>query len=283
MALPESKAIAAAPGDLDFIADLVKKRSGLVLTKDKTYLVESRLLPLARKSGMNSVSELVAALKTRRDEGMMHAVTDALTTNETFFFRDTKPFDLFRDKVLPEMAQKRADTKSLRIWCAAASTGQEPYTLAMILKEKAAQMPGWRFEIVGTDISTEALKRAKEGLYSQFEVQRGLPIQLLVKYFKKKEEMWEISPEIRSMVNFQSLNLLSSFASLGRFDVVFCRNVLIYFDIPTKTDILARTSRQMADDGLLFLGGAETVLGITESFKVLPGQRGVYGVALPRK
>ncbi|MBY0431848.1 MAG: protein-glutamate O-methyltransferase CheR, partial [Rhodospirillales bacterium] len=206
-------------------------------------------------------------------------VTEAMTTNESFFFRDIKPFDIFRQTVLPHLLQHRAAKKTFRVWCAAASSGQEPYTLAMLLKEEAAKLAGWRFEIVGTDISTEVLDRAKSGMYSQFEVQRGLPIQLLVKYFKKQGELWQIDAGIRSMVQYKHFNLLHDPKPLGQFDVVFCRNVLIYFDQPTKTRVLDAIARQMPGDGFLYLGGAETVLGISDKFVPLPGQRGIYGLA----
>lgn len=268
------------PDDFDFLAKLLKDRSGLVLSKDKSYLLESRLMPVARKRGFKGLEELVAQLR-KRDEALAADVTDAMTTNESFFFRDTKPFDQFRDIVLPNLLKTRATKKSFRIWCAAASSGQEPYSLAMILKENAAKLAGWRTEIIGTDLSREILQKARAGLYSQFEVQRGLPIQLLVKYFKKRDDQWEIDPAIRAMVQYKEWNLLQDLKALGTFDVVFCRNVLIYFDQPTKGMVLDNISKQMTDDGVLYLGGAETVLGISERFKPIAGQRGVYAVNKP--
>lgn len=266
------------PEDFDFVSKLVKDRSGLVLTKDKAYLLESRLMPVARKRGLKGLDELVLAMRSRPDEGLLKEVTEAMTTNESFFFRDIKPFDLFRQSVLPHLIQNRASKRQFRIWCSAASSGQEPYTIAMILKEEAAKMAGWRHEIVGTDISTEMLTKAKAGLYSQFEVQRGLPIQMLVKYFKKKDDMWQANEDLRNMVQYREFNLLDSLRPLGQFDVVFCRNVLIYFDQPTKKKVLDQIADLMPDDGLLFLGGAETVLGISDKFKPLQGHRGVYGL-----
>ena len=268
------------PDDFDFLAKLLKDRSGLVLSKDKSYLLESRLMPVARKRGYKGLEELVAQLR-RRDEALAADVTDAMTTNESFFFRDSKPFDQFRDVVLPNLLKTRATKKSFRIWCAAASSGQEPYSLAMILKENAAKLAGWRTEIIGTDLSREILQKARTGLYSQFEVQRGLPIQLLVKYFKKRDDQWEIDPAIRAMVQYKEWNLLQDLKALGTFDVVYCRNVLIYFDQPTKGVVLDNISKQMTDDGVLYLGGAETVLGISERFKPITGQRGVYAVNKP--
>jgi len=267
------------PEDFDFISALVKERSGLVLTKDKAYLLESRLMPVARKRGMKGLEELVAAIRMRKEEDLISEVTEAMTTNESFFFRDIKPFDLFRNNVLPSIMANRADKKSFRIWCAAASNGQEPYSLAIILKEEAPKLAGWKVEILGTDISTEVLDKAKTGQYSQFEVQRGLPIQLMLKYFEKQDDMWQIDASLQAMVQFREFNLLGDFATLGRFDVVFCRNVLIYFDQPTKTRVLDQISALMPDDGMLFLGGAETVLGISEKLKPVAGQRGVYCLA----
>ncbi len=268
------------PDEFDFLAKMLKDRSGLVLTKDKSYLLESRLMPVARKRGYKGLDELVAQLR-RRDEALAADVTDAMTTNESFFFRDQKPFDQFRDVVLPNLLKTRASKRSFRIWCAAASSGQEPYSLAMLLKEHSAKLAGWRTEIVGTDISREILQKARSGMYSQFEVQRGLPIQLLVKYFKKRDDQWEIDPSIRSMVQYKEWNLLQDLKALGQFDVVFCRNVLIYFDQPTKSKVLEGMAKQMADDAVLYLGGAETVLGISDKFKPIPGQRGVYAVNRP--
>ena len=264
------------PEDFNFISALLKERSGLVLSSDKTYLLESRLIPVARKRGLKGLDDLVDTIRRTRPEPLIRDVTDAMTTNESFFFRDAKPFDLFRDHVLPHILAARADKKFFRIWCAAASTGQEPYSIAMVLREQAAKLAGWKIEIVGTDLAREVLERAKNGRYSQFEVQRGLPIQFLIKYFDKKEDQWQIKPEVRGMVQYRELNLLHDLKPLGAFDVVFCRNVLIYFDQPTKGRILENVSKLMPDDGMLFLGGAETVLGISDKFKPMPGQRGVY-------
>ncbi len=264
------------PIDFDFVSKLVKDRSGLVLTKEKAYLLESRLMPVARKLGIKDLGELISTIRSQPKEALLREVTEAMTTNESFFFRDLKPFDLFRDKILPHLIRTRVPRKSFRIWCAAASGGQEPYSLAIILKEHAAQLAGWRTEILGTDISTEILAKAKAGVYSQFEVQRGLPVQLMVKYFKKHEDIWKIDNAVRNMVQYREFNLLGNLKALGRFDVVFCRNVLIYFDPPTKKQVLDQIATLMPEDGLLFLGGAETVIGVTDKFKPVPGQRGIY-------
>jgi chemotaxis protein methyltransferase CheR len=263
------------PADMTFLAQFLLARSGLVVNADKSYLIESRLGPLGRKLGIASISALVAKLRGG-DVKLEQAVVEAMTTNESFFFRDQKPFDHFRDHVLPHMIQTRAARKSFRIWCAAASTGQEPYSLAMILKEAEAKMPGWRVEIVGTDISREVLDRARQGHYSQFEVQRGLPITHLVKYFKKVDEVWQIDAGLRSMVQYKEWNLLNDPRPMGQFDVIFCRNVLIYFDNPTKGKVLASMSKLMPQDGFLYLGGSETIIGLDTGFASQGEQRGVY-------
>jgi len=262
--------------DFEMIAQLLKKRSGLALSKDKAYLIESRLNPVARKWNFSGFDELAQAIRAGKDEALLVDVTEAMTTNESFFFRDQKPFDQFNELVLPHMLEHRATKKTFRIWSAACSSGQEPYTLAMLLKENASKLAGWKVEIVATDLSQEILDKAKEGLYSQFEVQRGLPINLLVKYFKQNGDRWQIDAEIRKMVKFQQFNLLTNPSALGRFDVVFCRNVLIYFDPPTKTEVLGKLADLLADDGFLYLGGAETVLGMSDRFELMPGQRGIY-------
>ncbi|HYM31057.1 MAG TPA: protein-glutamate O-methyltransferase [Candidatus Cybelea sp.] len=267
------------PADFELLSGLVRQRSGLVLTKEKVYLLESRLVPLARRRGMGGLEALIAQVRQGRDEGLMRDITEAMTTNESFFFRDQKPFDVFRTETLPALLQSRAAKKQIRIWSAACSTGQEPYTLAMILKDEAARLAGWRIEIMATDLSAEVLEKAKVGLYSQFEVQRGLPIQALMKHFIQANEMWQIEASLRAMVKFREFNLLDDPGPLGQFDVIFCRNVLIYFDQETKRTVLERMSKIMPPDGVLYLGGAETVLGVSERFKPMQGQRGVYATA----
>ncbi len=262
--------------NLQHFCAVVKKESGLILSEEKGYLLESRLMPVARKWKVPDLDGLAEQSRRPGSEEMVRDIVDAMTTNESFFFRDTKPFDQFRDFVLPKLLEARADRKHIRIWCAACSSGQEPYSLAMILKEAGTRLSGWRVDIVATDISREVLARAKAGLYSQFEVQRGLPITLLVKYFKQDGDKWRIDPGLRAMVTFQEFNLLDDPRSLGRFDIVFCRNVLIYFDAPTKTAVLDRVANILAPDGFLYLGGAETVLGMSDKFVSIKGQRGIY-------
>jgi chemotaxis protein methyltransferase CheR len=272
------------PLDYEYLRKLLKERSGLDLSADKQYLVESRLVPLARRAGLPGIPELVLKMKSGA-EALTSDVVEAMTTNETFFFRDKIPFDHLRQTVLPELVQARASRRSLRIWCAASSTGQEPYSIAMCVKEFAG-LAGWRVEIVGTDLSQAVLEKSKAGVFSQFEVQRGLPIQMLVKYFTQVGELWQLNADIRAMVQHRQLNLLQDFSHLGTFDVIFCRNVLIYFDQDTKTGIFERLARLLEGDGVLALGAAESVVGISDVFKPYPDRRGLYRVnpdRAPRK
>lgn len=264
------------PFEYDFLRRLLKTQSGLVLSDEKQYLVESRLLPVARRAGLGSLSELVAAIQKPSGKQLSDSVVEAMTTNESFFFRDKTPFDHFREVMMPDLLSARAGRRRIRIWCAAASSGQEPYSLAISLKEMAAKVAGWSVDILGTDLSNEILEKARNGIYSQFEVQRGLPIQMLVKFFAQKGELWQINPDIRAMVKWRKFNLLDSFAGIGEQDIVFCRNVLIYFDQQTKIDILHKIARLMPSDGYLVLGAAETVVGLTDAFQPVQGRRGLY-------
>ncbi len=270
------------PLDYEYLRKLLRERSGLVLAPEKQYLIESRLMPVARRASCASITDLVRRLREPDSERLKAEITEAMTINESFFFRDKIPFDRFRDTVLPALLSARAHTKRFRIWCAAASTGQEPYSLAMLLKSVQEKFSGWRIEILATDISHDVLERARAGIYSQFEVQRGLPIQMLMQHFEQVGEQWRLSEAIRKMVQFRQLNLLADFAALGTFDVVFCRNVLIYFDQATKTSVLERIYRQLAPDGFLLMGAAETVVGLTDIFVPLAEKRGLYVRADPQ-
>lgn len=261
--------------DFDLYKDLLKEKSGLTLTQDKSYLLDSRLTPVARKWGYESLDSMTMALRTLPKTELLRDVVEAMTTNETSFFRDSKPFDQFRDIIIPHLIKTRPG-KRARIWCAASSTGQEPYSLAMLIKENAARLPGWQFEIIATDIDTNVLESAKRGEYSQFEAQRGLPIQMLMKYFEQKGDRWCLKSDIKSMVQYKYFNLLEPMHSLGRFDIIFCRNVLIYFDKETKAKVLQGMAQLLPDDGFVILGGAETVLGITDAFKPMDNTRGIY-------
>ena len=263
------------PPDYEYLRRLLKDHSGLDLSADKQYLIESRLLPLSRKCGLAGIGDLVQEMKGGSASHITQVV-EAMTTNETFFFRDKVPFEHFRASIMPEILTARAGRNSVRIWCAAGSTGQEPYSLAMCLKEMSAATAGWRIEIIATDLSQEVLEKSKAGIYSQFEVQRGLPIQMLVKYFKQTGELWQINADIRAMVQHRQLNLLHDFSQFGVFDVIFCRNVLIYFDQDTKINIFNRLAKSLEADGLLVLGAAETVVGLSDTFKPYPEKRGLY-------
>jgi chemotaxis protein methyltransferase CheR len=262
--------------DFEFLSRTVRERSGLQLTHDKSYLLESRLLPVARRFGAKTLDEFVGSVRRRLDHERLNAITEAMTTNETLFFRDAKPFEQFKRAVLPTLLEARAASRTIRIWCAASSSGQEPYSLAMLIKEEGARLAGWKFDMLATDISQEMVDRARAGAYSQFEVQRGLPIQLLMKYFRQIDDRWQIDDAIRAMVQYRVFNLLDDPRPLGTFDVVFCRNVLIYFDQPTKAQVLERIAKLLPRDGVLYLGGAETVLGITDRFEPMPNERGIY-------
>jgi chemotaxis protein methyltransferase CheR len=263
------------PLDYEFLRKLLKERSGLDLSPDKQYLVESRLVPLARKANLSGITELVQKMKAG-SEVLTSDVVEAMTTNETFFFRDKVPFDHLRETMLPSLLKARASRRSLRIWCAASSTGQEPYSIAMCLKELGSALAGWRVEIIGTDLSQAVLEKSRAGIFSQFEVQRGLPIQMLVKHFTQIGELWQLNPDLRSMVQYRQLNLLHDFSQLGKFDVIFCRNVLIYFDQDTKARIFERLSKVVEPDGFMVLGAAESVVGISDAFKPYPDRRGLY-------
>lgn len=262
--------------DFDYLCSAVKERSGIVITPEKAYLVDNRLAPIARRTEHDDVAGLLATLRSKQEENLLRDVTDALTTNESFFFRDQKPFDAFRDLMLPQILETKAHTRSLRIWCAACSSGQEPYSLAMILRDHAAKIEGWKIDIVGTDISHTILERAKAGSYTQFEVQRGLPVKYLVQYFQKDNDLWTIADELKQMVNYKFFNLLEDPVGQGTFDIVFCRNVLIYFDPETKTKVLDGIAKSMLPAGFLTLGAAETIFGLTDAFTTEPERGGVY-------
>lgn len=259
-----------ARNDYDFLCRLLHQHSGLSLGPGKDYLIESRLSPVAASLGYADLAALANRLRAGAPSRELKAVCEAMTTNESLFFRDGAPFEVLRERILPELMAARQHLRRLRIWCAAASTGQEPYSVAMTLAAIPA-LAGWQVEILGTDYSTAALDRAKGGLYSHFEVQRGLPIQQLMKFFTREGEDWRANAELRRAVTYREANLLEPFTHFGTWDLILCRNVLIYFDLPTKKGVLDRMARQLSPDGYLFLGSAETVVGVTESFERIPG------------
>ena len=264
--------------EFNFIAGLLKDRSGLALTSDKGYLLETRLQPIARAYNLADIHALIAKLRSNPPAGMVHEVIESMTTNESMFFRDSKPFEHLSNVVLPSL--KAAGKREVRIWSAACSTGQEPYSIAMTLLEEAMKYSGITFKIHATDLADKVVERARAGLYSQFEVQRGLPIMLLMKYFTQApNNMWQIKDQLKSMVTFAPNNLLESYAAMGKFDIIFCRNVLIYFDEKTKSDVLERMSAILNPPGYLFLGGAESTIGLTKKLNPIVENRGLFSLA----
>lgn len=269
-----------ATTEFQFVADLVRKHAGIVLEAGKEYLVESRLRPIVTAEGLSGFPELVSRVKAGTHALLQQKVISAMTTNETSFFRDLHPFEALRSVILPDLIAKRAATRTLNIWCAASSTGQEPYTIAMILAEHFPQLASWKIHFLATDLSDDVLTKAREGRFGQIEINRGLPAKLLVKYFIKEGADWQIKEPLRKMIEFKQMNLTATWPIMPSFDVIFIRNVLIYFDTPTKTTILAKARGTMKPDGYLFLGGAETTLGIDNHFERVPLDRsGAYRLA----
>lgn len=267
------------PRTYETIAAFLKRSSGFALSEDKKYLIGTRLQSVAAIFKLASVADLAQAIESGGRSDIERAVTEAMTTNETLFFRDGKPFEALRTKLIPTIAAHKKDRR-IRILCAAASTGQEPYSISLTLSELGAAYSGWTFDVLATDIDDSVLNRARAGTYSQFEVQRGLPVPLLLKYFTQESpSSWRINEKIRRPIRFQKFNLLDDMSRLGVFDIVFCRNVLIYFDVATKGDVLRRLSRQIAPGGYLLLGCSETVIGICNEFTAVSGTRGLYQLA----
>lgn len=258
-----------------FLRDVLHQKSGLALSPDKRYLVETRLAVLCRRLGVAAISDLIGRMRSG-DQRVVNDVVEVMTTNETLFFRDAQPFKMFSEVMLPALMKARAGERTLRIWSAACSSGQEPYSIAMALDDAAAQLTGWRIEILATDISNEVLEKAKAGIYTQFEIQRGLPIQSLLKHFTQSGDKWQVHEKLRRMVQFKHLNLIEPNPSVGHFDIIFCRNVLIYFDLPTKKKVLQMLHSRLKADGCLLLGAAETVIGVTDAFSIDREHRGLY-------
>jgi chemotaxis protein methyltransferase CheR len=268
------------PDDFEFLARLLKDRSGLVLTKDKGYLVENRLMPLVRARRHKNLAEMIVALKGG-EQSLSEDVVEAMMAKDTGFFRDWKPFEHFRTIVLPNLLAARKAKRSFRILCAGVSTGQEAYSLAMQLEELGAELNDWTVEILGIDLSGAAVSAAAAGLYSQFAVQRGLPIRKLLAYFQKEDDSWRLSEKIRVRAAFKAWNLLDDLFPLGRFDVVLCRNVLPYFDMQTKFAVLQKLSRSMTDDGVLYVGLQEPLSGVSGSFQAVDARLGIYAAHRP--
>jgi chemotaxis protein methyltransferase CheR len=253
----------------EFICGMVREHSGIVLEKGKEYLVEARLQSLMRQENFASVQELGRKLRSRPFEELHAKVVDAMTTNETLFFRDMRPFDALRQHILPALVERNSCSRTVTVWCAACSSGQEPYSVAMVMKEFLEAHPGWRSRILASDISASMIERATRGSYSQLEINRGLPAQMLVKYFEQRGAEWKVDSGIRSMVEFFRMNLVNAWPPLPPMDIIFLRNVLIYFDTETKKSTLSRMRSLLKPHGYLFLGGAETTLYLDSEFDQL--------------
>lgn len=263
--------------DFAFVSQLVRREAAIVLAPGKEYLVEARLIPVARQIGAASVAAFLAELQRRPDPASQRKIVDALTTNETSWFRDREPFSALTDVVVPELIRSRATTRKVRLWSAASSSGQEAYSLAITMEESLPA--GWSYDIVGSDISTEMIKRAETAEYSQVEVNRGLPAAQLVQYFDRAGAHWRIMPALRRNVSFKLMNLTAPLPPMPPFDVIFLRNVLIYFDVATKKSVLRNVARLLRQDGWLFLGAAETTIGIDDNYeRVTAGRTSAYRV-----
>ena len=262
------------PQEIAFVADLVRRRSGVIVDVDKTYLIESRLAPVARREGFPGVSGLIREIAERRDEKLIWPMVEAMASTETLFFRDRTPFDQLRNDILPVLARSRQEP--IRIWSVGCATGQEPYSLAMLVDEERSAHAELRVDILASDLSERCLEKAHTGLYTQFEVQRGLPSRLLIKYFEKIDDAWVLSPRIRQMVRWRRMNLLGDLRAAGQYDVIFCRNVLSAFDDSTRKMVLEQLAQALTEDGFLMLGLNEAVVGVTQAFRPVPGRRGLY-------
>jgi chemotaxis protein methyltransferase CheR len=255
--------------DFTFVSDFARRSAAIVIDHGKEYLVETRLAPLAREHAAGQLDALIARLRDEPADGPLRArALDALTTNETSFFRDFHPFEMLRTTLLPALIAQRADSRTLTIWSAACSSGQEPYSLVMLLREHFPELATWTIRVLATDLSSTVLDKARRGIYSQFEVNRGLPAPYLIKYFRKADTQWEVLPALRELVTFEERNLIVPWPAHERFDLVLCRNVMIYFDVPTKQAILTKIRARLATDGVLMLGGAETTFNIDAGWSI---------------
>jgi chemotaxis protein methyltransferase CheR len=255
------------PQEFDIVCKLLQERSAIVLEKGKEYLVETRLAPLVRQMKLNSIGDLLAQLRVQPGNGLYRQIVEALVTTESSFFRDHHPFEALRNVVIPDLINRRRDERRLDIWSAASAAGQEPYSLALLFREHFPQLAGWKISLLASDLSRQVLERAREGRYNQIEVNRGLPAALLVKYFEQHGTDWQLTPDIRRMVDFQEINLAQHWPALPRMDLILIRNVMIYFDVDTKKTILSRLARLLRPDGYLLLGGAETTFNLSDSYR----------------
>lgn len=267
--------MAISNGEFDYVRTLVQQRAGILLEPGKEYLVEARLDPLAQREGYANIQELLAELRDDPSDPLHHRIVEAMTTNETYFFRDVRPFDFLKATVLPDLISKRSVCRCLTFWCAASSSGQEPYSVAMLLKEHFPQLSTWNLRFIASDFSGEMLARAIQGRFTQLEVNRGLPAPLLIKYFEKIDREWEIREDLRRMIEFREMNLAGEWSILPPVDIIFMRNVLIYFGLETKREILQKARKILKPGGYLFLGSAETTFSVDDSFEAIPHERPV--------
>lgn len=263
------------PQDRELVSQLCAARAGVRVDPEKSYLIESRLAPVARREGFGAAADLVAALRERREDRLAWAIVEAMAHAETAFFRDREPFALFRDEVLPTVAGLRGG-EPVRIWSAACASGQEAYSLAMIVEDERARLPGLKVELFGSDVGERQLEKAQSGLYTQFEVQRGLPIRQLVRHFEQSDENWRVSPRLRQMIRWRRVNLVADLSTAGRFDVIFCRYVLSTLIEPMKGRLLINLARALSPEGYLFLGGQESAAGLSDAFEPVAGRPGLY-------
>ena len=271
--------MALRQSDFDYIRNLIQKRAAIVLDDNKHYFVESRLTPLAEELGLKTVQELVEKLQKQPSGPLHQRVTEAITIHETSFFRDIHPFKALRELIIPELLEKRQQERSLTMWCGACSSGQEPYTIMMILNQHFPQLSTWKTQFIATDISNKILNKAREGKYSQLEINRGLPAPMLLKFFKKQGLEWQIKPEFRNSITFKQLNLIERWPPMPKLDIIFLRNVLIYFDVPTKRKILGQIKELLRPDGYLFLGAAEMPMSVDKAFeRVNAARAGCYKI-----
>lgn len=252
--------------DFDFISNVVRKQSAIVLEPGKEYLVESRIMPLVHQEGLDSIEDIVKKLRSGQANSLQAKVVEAMTTNETSFFRDLYPFELLKTKIIPELIEARASTRQINIWCGASSSGQETYSMLMMMRENFPQLLSWRVNFISSDISNNMLDRCRSGIYSQLEVNRGLPASLLVKYFQRIGMEWQIKEDLRKSAEFRIINLSENWPHLPSLDIIMLRNVLIYFDVEMKKSILGKIQKLLKPDGYLFLGAAETTLNLNENF-----------------
>lgn len=264
--------------DFELIRRHLADRAGIDLPRDRAYLVKSRLAPVARKWSFGGLDDLAEAVRLRTDKALLADVVEALLIKETYFFRDSRPFLQFRDLVLPHLLQQNHKSCSLRIWCAGCSSGQEAYSLAMLLRDRERDLAGWEVQILGTDLSAEVLVRARDGIYNQLEVQRGLPITYLIRDFSQDDGRWRVSDALRQIVEFRPFNLLEDYSHLGRFDMVLCRNVLPHFGRELQKSVLERMTGRLNDEGFLVLGLDEPATSLSERLQPIPGLQGIYGL-----